>query len=201
MARPVATPEQRRETRQRIRRAASELHSEGGIGAISARAVAKRAGVSVGTLYSHFESLPELMQSLWQGPVNRVIAELEATAASHSEPLSRVRALLEGYVEFALAQSAVYRGLFLFVRPDASESVPKTPAVENPFLKLVHQAIVEGQSAGVIRKGEPMAMAQTLWSGIHGALALPVNLARVELDSPAKQSARMINLLVESLKA
>ena len=71
MARPTLTDEQRRATRQKIRKAASELHAELGIANISARGVAERAGVSVGTLYTHFGNLTTLMQSLWRQPARK----------------------------------------------------------------------------------------------------------------------------------
>ena len=60
MPRPALTEEQRRETRRQIRQAASDMYAENGLSDISARAIAKRAGVSVGTIYSHFANLTDL---------------------------------------------------------------------------------------------------------------------------------------------
>ena len=79
MPRPALTEEQRRATRRRIRRAASELYAEAGLSRISARAVAERAGVSVGTLYTHFDNLTDLMRSLWRAPVARLYEEMRDT--------------------------------------------------------------------------------------------------------------------------
>ena len=75
MARPTLTKEQRAEIRSRIRKAATELYPESGLSDISARGIAKRAGVSVGTIYSYFDNLPELMQSLWIEPVRHLVKE------------------------------------------------------------------------------------------------------------------------------
>ena len=76
MPRPALTEEQRRESRRRIREAASALYATSGLGDISARAIAKEAGVSVGTIYSHFGSLAELMQSLWRQPARKLVQQL-----------------------------------------------------------------------------------------------------------------------------
>ena len=101
MPRPAATPEQRERQRRRIRQAASEIYAENGPLGVSARAIAQRAGVSTGTLYSYFANLPDLMRSLWMEPVTEAGRELEAVAKAHRSPVKRIQALLTGYVEFA----------------------------------------------------------------------------------------------------
>jgi AcrR family transcriptional regulator len=62
--RPALTDKQRRETRLRNFTAAAELCAENGFRDISARTIADKAGVSVGTLYTNFDNLKDLMQSL-----------------------------------------------------------------------------------------------------------------------------------------
>ena len=64
MARPAASPEQRDRQRGRIRRAAAEVYAENGLLGVTARAVAQRAGVSTGTIYSYFDGLQGLMRSI-----------------------------------------------------------------------------------------------------------------------------------------
>ena len=46
----------------------------------SFKEVAQEAGVSVGTVYSHFGSLSELMQSLWRRPARKLVQRLAPTA-------------------------------------------------------------------------------------------------------------------------
>ena len=115
MPRPLLTEAQRKETRKAIRAAAAKLYSENGLKDISARAVADAAGVSVGTIYSHFGSLAELMQSLWRQPVSRLISELIEKTAAITDPEERLRSLLTDYIGFSEDQNSVFRGAFLFV--------------------------------------------------------------------------------------
>ena len=77
MARPTHTPEQKAAIRQQIRSAASALYAQDGL-KVTARRVAEEAGVSVGTIYSYFGSLSDLMQSLWREPLRRLVAAIGA---------------------------------------------------------------------------------------------------------------------------
>lgn len=201
MPRPALTDEQRRQTRRRIRQAAAQLYAENGITDISARAIAKSAGVSVGTLYSYFENLTELMQSLWKEPVARWLSRLEALSSDIDDPRQRLRALLESYAGFATIEHGVYRGAFLFVRPDSLEKPDKLDLEHDRFATLLRNAIREGQQQGQFRNGNPSSLAQTLWAGMHGAIALPANLDRLAFDSAEQLSSNMVELLMQWLEA
>lgn len=181
MARPKATPEQRAEVRRSIQRAATELYREQGLTAVSARAVAKRAGVSVGTIYSYFGDLAGLGQSLWEGRVARQEEMFRDVARQHDDPAARIEALVRAYLSFGIEQRDLYRNALMFVRPGGLEKPDSQPVSNFAFPSLLKAAIEQGQAAGAIAQGDPEALAQLLWSGVHGALALPVNLDRVAL--------------------
>ena len=76
-----------RRNRELLVAAAREVFSEQGAGA-SMEAIAKRAGVGVGTLYRHFPKRLDLVEAVYQTDVEelrataqRVVAELEPWAA------------------------------------------------------------------------------------------------------------------------
>ena len=195
MPRPALTTEQRREIRRKIRRAAAELYAEDGLKKMSVRAVAEGAGVSVGTIYSYFANLTELMQSLWKEPVFGLLADLERVAAETKDPRERLRALMDAYIAFSRQQSAVYRGAFLFVRPSSHEKPSPVSLQEDRLFGFFRQAVIDGQQAGVFRSGDPSTLTQALWSGVHGAIALPINVDRLALDS----SGQVTELVLEAL--
>lgn len=199
MPRPALTDQQRRETRRRIRAAAARLHAQVGLAGISARAVAEQAGVSVGTLYGHFGSLSALMQSLWRAPAARLVDELEALADSTPEPVARLRRLLERYVSFAADNEQVFRGAFLYVRPESQAAPPQVPLDDDRFFQVFRQAIVAGQQQGALRRGDPDLLTQTVLGAVHGSLALPVNLHRLALDTSTGVPAQMIDAMLEWL--
>lgn len=201
MARPALTEEQRRETRRNIRRAAARLYAENGLAEISARAIAEQAGVSVGTLYSYFDNLTELMQSLWKEPVSRLITELEVALDGTENPLRKLQLLLDAYGRFAIEHHNVYRGAFLYVRPEAHQKPTQVSLEDDRFFNLFQKAVIEGQEQGLVRAGEPAVLAQTLWGGMHGAIALPLNLDRVALAPPQEAVQQMSEALIEWISA
>ncbi len=155
----------------------------------------------MGTIYSHFENLTELMQSLWRAPLRRLLQELEEVASSEPEPLDALRALLETYARFALEQPALYRGAFLFVRPESHEKPRQASIEQSDITGPMLAAIERGQSQGLIREGSPAALAELLWAGLHGAIGLPVNIDRVQFSAPEALTGNMIDLLLEWLTA
>ena len=199
MPRPALTDEQRRKTRHTIRRAAAALYANNGLADITARKVADAAGVSVGTLYSYFENLTELMQSLWKAPVRALIQDFEREVAEHRDPLAQLRALLTLYAQFAQDNPAVYRGAFLFVRATAQPQPDRVTLRDDRLFAALRDCVMRAQANEQLRQGNPDALTQLLWSGLHGAIALPQNIDRLTL-APAEQITQaMIDTLLAGL--
>lgn len=199
VSRPRATPEQRDDRRRLLRRAAYELYREGGHQAVTARSVAERAGVSPGSIYNYFDGLSDLMRSLWMEPAAKFGRHLVAVADEEPDPVARVRALLGEFARYLESNPDVLRGAYLFVRSESMPPPDVQPLDDVTFHRLLHAAIVEGQEAGTIRSGHPDHLAQLLWSGLHGALGLPVNVDRFALEPAAEVAPSMIDLLMEWL--
>ena len=94
------------ETRQRILEATLALHSEKGIFGTSWQDIARRADVSVGTVYKHFPSLDELvpacgelMYAITRPPSLEDAPEIFAGASSFEERLERLVSELFGFYE------------------------------------------------------------------------------------------------------
>ena len=200
MARPKASPEQRAEVRRSIQQAAVELYRAEGLGGVSARAVAKKAGVSVGTIYSYFGDLKGLGQSLWEPQIARLEDELRKVAAQQDDPMARVEALLRAYLSFGIEQAELYRNALMFVRPTSVEQPEKRPLSEFAFPSLLLVAIKQGQAEGTVISEDPEILVQILWSGVHGALALPVNMDRLALASAALVLEQAIEGLMRSIR-
>ena len=199
MARRPATEAQKKAARRQIQKAAASFYAEHGAAAVSARAVAQRAGVSVGKIYAHFGSLQGLMQSLWMEPIEAINVQLGEMAAEISDPIQRLRALLNAYVEIALARPQLFRGAFLFVRPETMPRPDREPLEGTPFASLLISTIGEGQRLGLLKGGDARKLAEIVWAGVHGCLALPVNLERLDFIEPEGIAARMIDILLRDL--
>ncbi|WOF73602.1 TetR/AcrR family transcriptional regulator [Parvibaculaceae bacterium PLY_AMNH_Bact1] len=199
MPRTAATPEQRAQVRDQIRRAAVEVYEDKGIEGASARAIAVKAGVSVGTLYSYYANLPDLMRSLWAEPVADEMVRLRATIDAIADPLQALQAILEGYAAFALDNPDILRGAFLFVGRGQETGLGPAPAAVE-FKQMLCDTVLAGQKAGQIKSGPAEQIAHQLWAGVHGALALPINIESLDFGSPKQMVTDMITMLMASIK-
>jgi AcrR family transcriptional regulator len=201
MPRPALTEEQRRLIRRNIREAAARLYAENGINNVSVRAVAQQAGVSVGTVYSHFGSLSELMQSLWRRPARKLVQQMTRLAEDLPDPADRLKALLEAYVRFYIEEPQVFRGAFMFVRPENLEAPEQTALEDDAFFSLFRDAIIAGQNEGRFRSGDPDTLGQLIIGSVHGALTLPINLHRLALSEGPEIARQAIAAQLDWLQA
>jgi AcrR family transcriptional regulator len=196
MARPPATEEQRERQRGRIRAAAVEIYRETGIAGVSIRAVAARAGVSQGTIYSYFTNRATLLRSLWIEPVGRAGRELEELAATIVDPVERLRAILEHYVEFALGNPDVHRGAMLYVRPSSYPQPDPLPIDELTLFRLLAETLQELDAAGRLDADDPRLTAELMWAAVHGALGLAINSDVFAVTPAAQLAPPMIDLII-----
>ena len=201
MPRPALTEEQRRSSRRKIRQAAAELYAAQGLNGVSIRAVAQLAGVSSGTVYSHFGSLSELLQSLWRRPTAKLVQRMTQIAKNQDDPIERLRTLLITYVDFSEANAEVFRSAFLFVRPAHLDAPKQLPVAEDDFFTLFSSAISDGQRSGLFRHGDPLDLAQLVLGAVHGALALPINLHRLALQQGPNAARQAIDAQLQWLQA
>ncbi len=111
----------------------------------------------------------------------------------------RIRALLETYVEFSVANEETHRGLLLWVRPPNSATDQHNDPDDLMLFAALRRAIEQGQADGIVRAGDPRAFAQLLWGGVHGALALPINNDTYDLTAGPEAAADMITHLIRSI--
>ena len=116
-----------------------------------------------------------------------------------ADPVAKIRTLLEHYARFSVDNRGVFRGAFLFVRPDNQTTPDKINLKDELFYQNLYAAFEEGQAQGIFRQFDPHDMAQLFWAAIHGSLALGVNLDRYNFDSPEVLSSNMIEALLRLL--
>jgi len=156
-----------------LRAAELEL-SENGIEAFSLRAVAKRAGVSHGAPAHHFTDARGLLTALATTGFDRLVAAQEARQQMAAEDaLSRQVAAGLGYIDFALANPALFRLMFTSEKPDrTAEDLARASFAA--FNKLVTgvQGLV-GADPHADREAMKDVMAS--WAMAHGLADLMVS--------------------------
>src|SRR5512142_2519989 len=103
--------------RERVLEAAKLVFSAGGPEA-SLEAVAKRAGVGIGTLYRHFPTREALFEAVYRREVQQ-LGELAEQLKTEAAPVEALRRWLRSNVEFVGTKKGMTTALALAAKPSS----------------------------------------------------------------------------------
>jgi AcrR family transcriptional regulator len=116
--------------------------------------VARRAGMSVGALYRHFENKEAIFVSLMEGATEEVLGRLAAVEATAAAPTERVAAMIQVVLSFIEEN----RGMFLVFnqlsdadRGTCHQLVDKSESVRARFFAAFRDACADGIARGALR--------------------------------------------------
>lgn len=147
-------------TRDTLVEAAVQLLDEGGPEAVTLREVGHRAGVSHNAPYKHFTSKEALLAAVAARELSRQGAVVAAATT--------LRAVLHGYIGWALAHPARFRLVFGAWSTGSEELAAAAETARAALIALV----AEQQRAGRLPDGDPERLAALLQALAHGAVAL-----------------------------
>ena len=135
--------------------AALQLAEEGGPEGVSVREAARRAGVSPGAPFRHFESRDALMTAVAEEAQRRFRAEVDAVLADApaGDPLARFRKLGLAYLRWAMRNPTHFeiissRRLF---DHDHADGVSQDNAA---LIELTERTLAEASAAGQLRSAD-----------------------------------------------
>jgi AcrR family transcriptional regulator len=180
-------------------RAAVALIEERGVEALSVREVAKRAGVSPGAPFRHFESKTALLTAVAEQAMERFVAAIDAALADWptNDPIGALKAMGHAYLDWAIANPVHFR---IISSRELIDFAGSRQLVEsNSALRAAMQHWLEAaRDAGLLRRGLEIDLA------LLNCRAFVYGLARMwcdghlidwQGDRPARAAA---NLALES---
>lgn len=161
------------ERRRQIVEAARDIYVHQGPRAVSMRKVAGAVGVSATALYRHFADKEALMLAVCREGFGLFVAYLQRGARASGGPLQRLNRTGEAYLDFALEQTPYYRVMFMGPFPQFERLAEENDAVVfGEAFELLMERVRECLQEGVFREDDPRELAFTIWSQIHGVVAL-----------------------------
>jgi len=158
--------------REEVVRAAARLIEEGrDLDAVSVRAVADAAGVTVAAVYRLFAGRGELIFEVCERRFRELDRACEEAAAASADPLESLRLRGRAYVRFGLAHPQEYRVWFMS-KPGITPAWTAERIVKGPVVTHLVGAVQNCLDAGVIRPADPTMVAFSLWSAVHGLTSL-----------------------------
>ena len=156
---------------------ARALISSDGLDALTLRRLGDRFSVSAPALYAHFRDKEDLLRAVAERQFDDLMAryrEIDA-ASDPARPLDRVRAQCRNYVRMSQHDPELFRVMFLFP-PDLGGILAVPEGIELPAATQAFQmavgAIEDAIAAGHLEAEDPLAVAMTVWAGIHGVASI-----------------------------
>lgn len=187
-----------KELRQLLVSEGHSLLAERGFAAFSARAAARRAGYSVGTIYNVFGSLDGYMLAINSSTFRQWAAALEAALDGvPGQGTARLEALVLAYFAFAEANRNLWMGIYDH-RIDRAINIPaQDVAAREALTGIVDREV--GAWFGATADGEHIRpLVRSLIATVHGhcALWLTGSYALLNEREPAQQAlARVLEVL------
>jgi AcrR family transcriptional regulator len=131
---------------ERVLEAAKAVFSAGGPDA-SLEAVARRAGVGIGTLYRHFPTREALFEAVYRREVEQ-LADLAEQLKADVAPTEALRRWLRGIVEFVATKKGMSAALALAVNSSSELTAYSFARLTNAVGVLLDRAVAAGEMRG-----------------------------------------------------
>jgi AcrR family transcriptional regulator len=129
--------------RERVLEAAKAVFSAGGSDA-SLEAVAKRAGVGIGTLYRHFPTREALFEAVYRREVDQ-LSELAEQLKSTAAPVDALRRWLKSNVELVATKKGMIAALALAVQTSSELYAYSFDRLTKAVAGLLDRAVAAGE--------------------------------------------------------
>lgn len=197
--RPVARAPRVGDKRERILDAAVRVFAKKGFHATRVSEVAKAAGVADGTIYLYFRSKDELLLSLFEDRVEKLLVYMKDELAKlHGAPAKLRRVielqlgLLEGERDLAEVITVILRQSTKLLKEYAA---PKFTS----YLDAIARVVAEGQADGDFRSDvSPHLIARATFGALDG-IALTWALGRAEEGALVRSAKQLADVILRGL--
>ncbi|MEM7067863.1 MAG: WHG domain-containing protein [Pseudomonadota bacterium] len=158
----------REELRQNLLTAATLIIEEEGVRGLNARNVTARVGCALGSLYTAYGDLDDLIVHVNSQTLESLGEALIADVSGVDQPVMRLKTLAKGYVEFAQQNFRLWNALFEYA--DMTSHVPNWHQKEQAVLiEFIKGPVI--QLSPDIESNEAELRARTLFAAVHGVVA------------------------------
>jgi len=158
------------DTEAAIFEAARDILAEGGLEALSMRALAGRVGTTPTAIYHYFANKEELVQRVVVRGFREFESRLRGAIDDHPVgSLDRLAAIGEAYLRFAIEHEQYFKITF-GIQAGCPRELDDVPA--RGGYDLLRQSVVDAMEAGTILRGDPDMVVLYLWSIVHGLVTI-----------------------------
>ena len=177
--------------------AALKLIAKKGVKGLTLREIAKQAQVSHTAPYRHFRDKDDLLTAVAVEGFEMLVRETRKRFLEiEDHPLVRFRESGISYIDFATTHPSHFRVMF-GLGDKRKEAPSELKRASDESFKILLDAIRECQENNLVREGNPMELALSAWSIVHGyaMIALEGYLTRWD----AAEGKRLKELVTDML--
>ena len=194
-------PDTRRNKRDRILRAAIVVFARKGFYTARVSDIARSAGVADGTIYLYFKNKDDILVSLFDERLSKLIETLRVELPPLPDATSRLRRL----IQLQIGTMEAHRDLAEVVTVNLRQSTRLLKQFAAPrfaeYLEVMSGVIHEGQNKKILRADvSPMTVARMVFGAIDG-LALTWALGNAVPGELSKAAEQLANVVVSGLRA
>jgi AcrR family transcriptional regulator len=155
--------------RRTVLDASLELIEQEGLGALSMREVARRAGVSHQAPYHHFGDREGILAALAADGFAQLHNDMQRAIAGTKSPSKRIEAVGNTYIEFAVRNPGYFKIMFRSELVEMDRFDELRERAEATFALLMSVIAPAARSHGA---KDPLLLSVTAWSVAHGLATL-----------------------------
>jgi AcrR family transcriptional regulator len=156
-----------------VEEALRTIHTAG-VEHLTLRGIGEKLGVSRTALYRHFSDKQALLAGVGREGFRMLRLALTEAWEEHGKGREGFDAMGAAYVQFAVAHPSHYRVMFGRFLESCSKDAEFIQEATAAFEVLV-DSLNEQQSAGLIRRDDPVLLARFIWSVVHGISMLVID--------------------------
>ena len=143
-----------------------------GVHGLSLRKTAKQAGVSHSAPYAHFKDKQALIAAISARGLQQLYQKVSRFAAQYrAQPAVQLFEVAWAYTEFGINDTGLFNIIFSNIL-ECEHDDPEFIEISHRNFALIVDVIENNQQAGILRQGNPDLLAVSIWSMIHGFIAL-----------------------------
>ena len=156
---------------------------------ITTTTIAKRMGVTQGSLFKHFPTKEAILQAVMEWVAEHLLSRIDDAARSASSPVAALEAMFTAHIQFVVDHPGVPRMLFGELQR-AEPTAPKrmVQTLIRRYGERLHRVIEQGKRSGELSARLDNEAAATLFIGTIQGLVMQSLLAgdvdRIRRDAP-----------------
>jgi TetR/AcrR family fatty acid metabolism transcriptional regulator len=185
--------------RDRILNAAVKVFARNGFHATRVSEVAKAAGVADGTIYLYFKSKEELLVSLFEDRVEKLLSFMREELPKKPDAPARLRAVIDMQLGLLEGERDLAEVITVILRQSTRLMKELAAPHFSAYLDAIARIIIEGQASGAFRTDvSPHVAARAIFGALDG-ITLTWALGRAEQGALGRAAGQLADVLLRGL--